>query len=103
MKRPCIDCGTPTNGSRCRRCTTPDPRSTAGWTRTSQNILAAHRATHGNWCPGTDTHPAHPSTDLTVDHIDPLATTGRDTGRYRVLCRSENSRLGQALQHPTQG
>lgn len=66
------------------------------WQHTRTAILNAWRNEHGNWCPGWPPtgHPPHPSTDLTVHHIDGLATTGHDTGRHTVLCRSENSRIG---------
>lgn len=68
-------------------------RSSSTWQRIRRQVLDEHRDEHGNWCPGDDDHAAHPSSDLTVDHVDPLATTGgRDTGRYRVVCRSANSR-----------
>lgn len=71
-------------------------RSSRTWTTTSADTIAAHVAIHGWTCPGwPDTHHApHPSTDLTVHHVDQLHSSGHDTGRHAVLCRSENSAIG---------
>lgn len=59
------------------------------WQRLAARVLAQHRAENGDWCPGWRT-PAHPATDLTVDHVDP-----RSLARgVAVLCRSCNGRKG---------
>ena len=57
-------------------------------------LVAAHRAKHGDWCPGWPTtgHEPHPSDDLTAAHVVAVNNGGID-GETRVLCRSENSRL----------
>jgi hypothetical protein len=54
--------------------------------------VAAHRAKHGDVCLGDTRHPAHPCTDLTADHITPVALGGAPDGPLRVTCRSANSR-----------
>jgi hypothetical protein len=57
-----------------------------------RRLVADHRATVGDWCPGLDKHPAHPSADLVADHVVEVAAGGPASGPLRVLCRSENSR-----------
>jgi 5-methylcytosine-specific restriction protein A len=71
-----------------------------------QAVIAQHVAQHGYVCPGYDV-PAHPSSDLTADHIQPVARGGSEEGgALQVLCRSCNGRRGhghdeiQALDHP---
>ncbi len=58
-------------------------------------MLRAWRGEHGNWCPGYH-RDAHPASDLTVDHVVPLAAGGApfDIGNCAVLCRSCNSTKG---------
>ena len=58
-------------------------------------MLRAWRGEHGNWCPGYQ-RPAHPASDLTVDHVVPLAAGGApfDIANTAVLCRSCNSTKG---------
>lgn len=51
----------------------------------------AHRAVHGDWCPGFGRLP-HDSTDLTADHVQEVAHGGAPFGDLQVLCRSCNSR-----------
>ena len=55
--------------------------------------VTAHREQHGDWCPGWK-RAGHPSTDLTADHIDPVANTGRPDGALQVLCRGCNASKG---------
>jgi hypothetical protein len=55
-------------------------------------VVAAHIAQHGNTCPGFD-RAAHPSNDLTADHLVPRSRGGIG-GPLRVLCRSCNARRG---------
>ena len=59
--------------------------------------VAAHVAVSGWWCPGYGEHRAHPSNDLTAAHVVSVVNGGGD-GPLRVLCRSENSRLGASDQ-----
>lgn len=51
----------------------------------------AHRARYGNWCPGIG-RPAHEATDLTANHVTPIARGGDPRGPLTVVCRSCNSR-----------
>lgn len=79
LKRPCLDCGTPTTGSRCpehtrakyrERQRTRDPipvqvYATAAWRRMADAVVAEADACH--WC-GTPAYVAK----LTADHIHPI-------------------------------
>jgi 5-methylcytosine-specific restriction protein A len=69
--------------------------STRTWQRLSARVIARHRGQRGNWCPGYQ-RAAHPASDLTVDHVVPLAAGGAplDIGNLAVLCRSCNSTKG---------
>ncbi len=53
-------------------------------------MLRAWRGEHGNWCPG-DHRGAHRASDLTVDHVVPLAAGGApfDIGNTAVLLRQQ--------------
>lgn len=92
--RPCINCGTPSQTTRCQACETlrqhnrnqARPHYQGDWPTLSRQLRQQHVATHGWWCPGWHT-PPHPSHDLVVDHIKP-----RSTEALQVLCRSCNSR-----------
>ena len=55
---------------------------------TSRRLRAEHVERFGWWCPGLDSVPVHPSTDLTADHLVP----GDSSRGYQVLCRSCNVR-----------
>jgi hypothetical protein len=61
-------------------------------TERRRRLVATHRATVGDWCPGLEDHPAHPCADLVADHVVEVAINGLETGPLRVLCRSENGR-----------
>ena len=102
LHRPCLDCGKQVRGKpRCRDCHArieqrkrarrPDLDNHHERER-RRRLVADHRATIGDWCPGLEDHPAHPSADLTADHVVEVAVTGLATGPLRVLCRQENSR-----------
>ncbi len=103
----CLACGAQTfNGSRCIPCNrgfekvTKNPaRNRPEWRKRSKRDIAEHVARHGWWCPGYDV-PAHPSRDLTDDHVDPLALGGALLGATQVLCRGCNTRKRWA-QTPT--
>ena len=100
----CAVCGVVTSrpGSRCTLHARQSNRSrhnalhsTRAWQRLSARVLRAWRGEHGNWCPGYQ-RDAHPASDLTVDHVVPLAAGGApfDIGNCAVLCRSCNSTKG---------
>jgi len=100
----CTVCGVVTSraGSRCTEHARVSNRSrhnalysTRAWQRLSARVLRAWRGEHGNWCPGYG-RPAHRASDLTVDHIVPLAAGGApfDIANTAVLCRSCNSTKG---------
>ncbi|TXG90681.1 hypothetical protein DW322_11215 [Rhodococcus rhodnii] len=78
--------------NRHRHATTPT-KSTRDWAERQRRATAvnAHRARHGGWCPGYGV-PAHHATDLTADHIVPVARGGDPRGPLTVLCRSCNGR-----------
>jgi hypothetical protein len=48
-----------------------------------RRLVADHRATVGDWCPGLEDHPAHPSADLVADHVVEVAVNGLETGPLR--------------------
>lgn len=102
-KRPCLDCGALTaRGPRCPTHARPVERARtqakrvrrphlAAEDRRRADVVAAWRAVHGDWCPGWKREP-HESSDLTADHIESFAVTGREDGPLAVLCRPCNSR-----------
>lgn len=100
MLRPCIDCGELTARYRCgvhghsaSVNTTRRKRAKRPYTSTEQQrrkaTVDAHRALHGDWCPGWRRAP-HDATDLTADHIQPVAAGGMENGPLAVLCRRCN-------------
>jgi 5-methylcytosine-specific restriction enzyme A len=107
LTRPCLDCAKPVRGKpRCRDCQTnhdkakrakrPDLDDHRERER-RRRLVAEHRATVGDWCPGLEDHPAHPSADLVADHVVEVAIGGLASGPLRVLCRSENGRRSANL------
>ena len=92
--RPCIDCGTPTNTTRCEPCegqrqSTRNQRRThyhGDWPALSRQLRQQWVEQHGWVCPGWHREP-HDATDLVVDHVTP-----RSRHQLTVLCRSCNSR-----------
>jgi hypothetical protein len=102
LARPCLNCGKQVRGKpRCRDCQTnhdkvkrakrPDLDDHHERER-RRRLVADHRATIGDWCPGLEDHPAHPSADLVADHVIEVAVSGLASGPLRVLCRQENGR-----------
>jgi hypothetical protein len=66
----------------------------------SKRMIARHVGQHGYVCPGDGPeHPAHPTRDLTLDHVTALIDGGApfDPANTRVLCRSRNSANGARL------
>jgi len=104
----CTVCGVVTSraGSRCTDHARQSNRSkhnalysTRAWQRLSARVLRAWRGEHGDWCPGYQ-RPAHRASDLTVDHVAPLAAGGApfDIANTAVLCRSCNSTKGASTE-----
>ena len=63
-------------------------------------MIARHVGQYGYVCPGDGPeHPAHPTRDLTLDHVVALIDGGApfDPANTRVLCRSRNSANGARL------
>jgi 5-methylcytosine-specific restriction enzyme A len=117
LARACLDCGKQVRGkTRCRDCATKVERTKRAKRpdlddhherERRRRLVADHRANVGDWCPGLEDHPAHPSADLVADHVVEVAISGLATGPLRVLCRQENGRrsariLDSALpRHPS--
>ena len=102
MMRLCSGCGTrlPMNQFKCDSCRRTYEREksrrrrrTAKERTRRQDLIREHVARFGWTCPGWQC-PPHPSTDLTADHIHPVARGGAEDGAITVLCRSCNSRRG---------
>jgi 5-methylcytosine-specific restriction protein A len=106
--RPCLDCGTLTQSTRCPPHQRPRdlaalrgkrarrPRATPAEDRRRRDTVDAWRAQHGNWCPGWLIDP-HPSDDLTADHIHAVGAGGSEYGELGVLCRSCNARKSATI------
>lgn len=80
----CTVCGVVTSraGSRCAEHARQSNRSrhsaldnSRAWQGLSARVLRAWRGEHGDWCPGYS-RAAHRASDLTVDHVVPLAAGG---------------------------
>ena len=114
LLRTCLGCGRSVRGKpRCTDCQRDQDRAKrarrpdlddARERERRRRLVADHRATVGDWCPGLGDHPAHPSADLVADHVVEVAISGLGTGPLRVLCRQENGRrsariLDSALPH----
>jgi hypothetical protein len=97
---PCLDCGRTVRGkTRCGDCQrardgakrAKRPRFKSYQEAERRRRVAEHRASVGDWCPGWQHHPAHPSADLTADHAAEVAAGGREDGALVVRCRSCNA------------
>lgn len=93
-RRPCLDCGAPTSGSRCTDCRRdhdrtrrPDPAARgydADYRGLRKEILAEHPDCW--WCPAPAT---------TIDHVVPLARGGdNDRSNLVPACARCNERRG---------
>jgi 5-methylcytosine-specific restriction protein A len=89
LARRCLRCQRRTrNGSRCERCSTTTARGYgAEHQRRARAAIAAQP-----WCSNCGA-----TTDLTADHITPIAVGGDPLGPLRVLCRRCNSSRGRGL------
>lgn len=91
--RPCLDCGTPTEATRCPSCQRAKDRGRnhqrthyhGDWERRSKQTRDQWVAEHGMTCAGLPGKGMHPATTLQLDH-----TTGR------VLCPTCNVNAGPA-------
>ena len=101
LLRSCLGCPRPVRGRpRCHDCQRdherrkvarrPDLYNDAAERRRRREAVADHRAVVGDWCPGWERRSAHPSADLTADHVREVAAGGRPDGRLVVRCRSCN-------------
>ena len=101
MRRPCLECGALTEGSRCPEHRRERDRIQLASKRERRPRISSEdrrraeavrewRAEHGDWCPGWQ-RPPHPATDLTADHLVSFAVSGDEHGELVVLCRSCNS------------
>jgi 5-methylcytosine-specific restriction enzyme A len=69
----------------------PDLHNDAKERERRRRVVADHRAMVGDWCPGWERRPAHPSADLTADHVREVAAGGSPFGALVVRCRACNS------------
>ena len=88
----CPCCSAEHERRQARTVPTKAARTTPERKRRAQ-VVAAHRAQHGDWCPGWN-RPPHSATDLVADDVVPVASTGQPSPVLRALCRSCNSRRG---------
>jgi hypothetical protein len=103
LLRACLGCGRQVRGRpRCTDCRRQQEqakaarrpaRKTYSETERRRRVVAEHRATVGDWCPGLGQHPAHPCADLTAHHLVDVGAGGAESGPLVILCRAENSRL----------
>jgi 5-methylcytosine-specific restriction protein A len=104
LRRACLGCGKLGRWRhRCPRCQAerdkrkaqarPDLHNDRAERERRRKAVAAHRASVGDWCPGVPElrRPAHPSADLTADHVREVAKGGRPAGRLVVRCGPCNS------------
>jgi hypothetical protein len=102
LRRPCLGCGKLGRwATRCPRCQAqvdrrkaqarPDLHTDAAERQRRRKAVASWRATVGDWCPGWERHPAHPSADLTADPQVEVAAGGHPSGPLVVRCRSCNA------------
>jgi 5-methylcytosine-specific restriction enzyme A len=77
----------------------PDLHNDARERERRRRVVADHRAIVGDWCPGWERRPAHPSADLTADHVREVARGGHPGGRLVVRCRSCNAARSAHLAH----
>lgn len=85
--RACIDCGAPSSRARCPAHVRARKRTRNANTIRARAVIAAQP-----WCSDCGS-----TTDLTSDHVVPLARGGTNAGHQRTLCRRCNSRRGGAL------
>lgn len=94
--RRCIDCDTLSTASRCPTDAAAHKARRNAEAPRARALVTTWVAANGWVCPGDTEHPAHPSDDLTAEHVVPLSRGGAG-GPITVLCRSANSRKGNRL------
>jgi hypothetical protein len=114
LLRKCLDCPALVRGRpRCTDCRRvrdlaksrrkaarrPDLHNDQAERKRRNQVVAEHRAIVGDWCPGWGRRPAHPSADLTADHVREVAAGGRPDGRLVVRCRPCNAARSAAIAH----
>ena len=110
LVRACLDCRNVVRGKpRCADCQRqrdrakqarrPDLHNDHAERERRRRVVADHRAIVGDWCPGWERRPAHPSADLTADHVKEVAKGGPPDGRLVVRCRSCNAARSAHLAH----
>jgi 5-methylcytosine-specific restriction enzyme A len=112
LRRACLGCGKLGRWrTRCPRCQAQvDKRKsarrpalkTAAETKRRREVVAAHRATVGDWCPGVPElgRPAHPSANLSADHQVEVAAGGPEDGLLVVRCVPCNSARSVNVRRP---
>lgn len=91
--KPCLGCGRLGSNSRCPECAKRKrAQRPYTWTERQRRAQAVEAwvQVYGYLCPGWR-RDAHESTDLTADHITPVAAGGREDGPLAILCRACNS------------
>ena len=104
LLRPCLDCAKPVRGKpRCSDCAArvdqakrikrPDLHNNNRERERRRRLVADHRATIGDWCPGVPElgRGAHPAANLSADHLVQVAAGGLETGPLIVRCIPCNS------------
>jgi 5-methylcytosine-specific restriction protein A len=110
LVRACLDCRNVVRGKpRCADCQRqrdrakqarrPDLHNDHAERERRRRVVADHRAIVGDWCPGWERRPAHPSADLTADHVKEVARGGKPDGWLVVRCRSCNAARSAHLAH----
>jgi 5-methylcytosine-specific restriction enzyme A len=97
----CLDCQHTRDLAKSRRkaARRPDLHNDQAERKRRARVVADHRAMVGDWCPGWERKPAHPSADLTADHVREVGRGGRPDGRLVVRCRSCNAARSAHLAH----
>jgi hypothetical protein len=104
---PCVDCGAPCRGQRCRPChlvataAVPRPGLQRSWCERERRARTVREwvEAYGYLCPGWGREP-HPAVDLCADHVTPVRQGGPEDGPLTVLCRSCNSRKRDRVVDP---
>lgn len=95
MLKPCLVCGDLSRESRCQQHRIKRPSSTARGYGVKWQRIAKAQVLAVPWCEctGCGIHPGacNATTDLTSDHVTPIASGGSADGPTITLCRRCNS------------